>query len=66
MSAWLAPPATRPPTPWATWTDALLADQLRLLVRHDRFPMPGAAPVNVDHEVTPTLVALLARSRAQG
>jgi hypothetical protein len=64
MVARFAPPAA--PPAWATLTDALLVEVLRLLARHDRFPMPGAAPINVDHEVTPTLVALLARTRAQG
>jgi len=66
MSARPAPPASFPPARWATLTDALAVEVLYLLARHDRFPMPGAAPVNIDHEVTPTLVARLARARAQG
>jgi len=66
MSARPAPPASSPPAREATLTDALLLELLRLLARHDRYPLPGTVLRNVDHDVTPTLVALLARSRAQG
>jgi hypothetical protein len=62
----LAPPASPPPPPWATLTDAVLAEILRLLARHDRHPLPGTVLRNVDHELGPALVALLARARAQG
>jgi hypothetical protein len=66
MAAWPAPPASSPPVRWATQTDALCAEVLRLLARHDRCPLPGTVLRNVDHELNPTFVALLARARAQG
>ena len=66
MAAWPAPPASSPPARWATLTDALLVEVLHLLARHDRHPLPGTVLRNVDHELTPTLVALVARARAQG
>lgn len=65
MVARSAPPASCPPAGW-TWTDALLVEVLRLLARHDRHPLPGTVLRNVDHELGPALVALLARTRAQG
>jgi len=65
MSARPAPPASAPPTGWATLTEALAVEVLYLLARHDRHPLPGTVLRNVD-PVTAPLVARLARSRAQG
>jgi hypothetical protein len=67
MSSGLAPPASFPPVRWATLTDALLAEMLRLLAGHDRHPLPGTILRHVDHELgNPALVAVLNRARAQG
>jgi hypothetical protein len=49
-----------------TLTEALGVEVLCLLARHDLFPLPGTILRHVDHELGPTLVALLARNRAQG
>jgi hypothetical protein len=65
MSAAARSPASPPPA-WATLTDELLVEVLRQLARHDRFPMPGAALVNSNVDVSPPLVAVLKRNRAQG
>jgi hypothetical protein len=66
MAAWPAPPATTPPAGWATWTDALTAAVLGVTVRHDRHPLPGTGLRNYDTDVSPAVMAALARTRAQG
>jgi hypothetical protein len=47
-------------------TEALCLELRDLLAGHDRHLFPGTDLHNVDHELDPALVALLARSRAQG
>lgn len=68
MSARLAPPASiaAPPAPWATLADALLAEQLAQLARHEYFPMPGILQVARWQPVEPALFADLRARRREG
>lgn len=69
MPAWLAPPAsiTTPPPPWATLSDAVLAELLGRSLRHQRHPLPGVAVVTrAEPPVSPLLELVLALSRVQG